>query len=126
MKRLILAFFVCVLLYDNSFAQWYWVNPFPQGNDLKDIWIFDQNNSIVVGDYGTILKTSDGGKTWSIKYNVLNINTDINSLFFIDNQTGWAAGGKYILKTHDSGDHWDIQYVSEDTNTMVWLLDQKV
>jgi len=32
---------------------------------LRSIDFFDQNNGWIVGGFGTILKTKDGGKTWT-------------------------------------------------------------
>ena len=120
MKRLIcisyifLAFF-CLKI--NAKDTWTWKNPIPQGNDLKDIHIFDANNAIVVGMAGTIMKTTDGGANWNIQYRVDSSYNDLNSVFFIDNNTGWAVGGglgvyqggDVILKTTDGGTNWTVQ-----------------
>jgi len=42
-----------------SFAQsgWYWQNPLPQGNPLVDA-----NTGTAVGNFGTILRTNNGGR----------------------------------------------------------------
>jgi len=49
-------------------AQWFWQNPLPQGNSLNSLQCVsfsDVNNGVAVGDGGTILKTTNGGKYWS-------------------------------------------------------------
>jgi len=46
---------------------WTWINPKPQGNSLKDVIFFDEMRGIAIGDFGTIVRTSDGGNTWAPK-----------------------------------------------------------
>jgi photosystem II stability/assembly factor-like uncharacterized protein len=63
----------------------------------------------VVGENGTILYTTDGGVSWNQQSG--SGNTWLNSVFFIDENTGWIAGGTYfaglILKTFNGGVTWD-------------------
>jgi len=108
MKRLIcisyifLAFF-CLKI--NAKDTWTWKNPIPQGNDLKDIHIFDANNAIVVGMAGTIMKTTDGGENWTIQ--VSATNKDLYSIQFADKDVSWVVGeGGIKLKTTDGGLNW--------------------
>lgn len=91
----------------NAFCQsgWFWQNPLPQGNQISDNFRFNDLEFILVGDYGTILYTSNGGLNWTIQ----NSGTDISLLatHFINNFTGWAVGWNgTILKTTDKGNHW--------------------
>jgi len=37
-------------------AQWFWQNPLPTGQTLKDVYVFDEHTSIAVGEAGTIIK----------------------------------------------------------------------
>ncbi len=50
-----------------------------------------------------IYKTTDGGENW---YETNGITNTISKIFFIDSQTGWAAGGPRIFKTTDGGENW--------------------
>src|SRR4051812_23217205 len=43
---------------------WSWGNPLPQGNTLRAM-AFSGPTGYAVGDFGTLLKTTDGGVTWS-------------------------------------------------------------
>ncbi len=45
---------------------WFWQNPLPQGNDLNSVVAFNGQNIVVAGNAGTILSTSDSGKTWNL------------------------------------------------------------
>ena len=112
MKKIILTTIIFLIaLSDLTNAQWFWQNPLPQGNTLRDVHVFDDNNAIAVGDAGTIIRTTDGGTSWIIQYNELNITT----FHFINNNTGWAIGYDYannrvILRTDDGGQNWNSQY----------------
>jgi photosystem II stability/assembly factor-like uncharacterized protein len=58
---------------------------------------FDQTNE------GQIVKTIDGGETW----NKILSNTNLTSINFIDNQTGfYSTFNKKIFKTTDGGNTW--------------------
>ena len=52
---------------------WQLQNPMPTRNQLNNIKFIDSNIGYVVGNFGTILKTTDGGENW-IKINSGTIN----------------------------------------------------
>jgi photosystem II stability/assembly factor-like uncharacterized protein len=59
-----------------------------------------------VGSYGTIVKTTNGGTTWTAISTTITSNT-LNSVYFPDDNTGYAVGdNKTILKTTNSGITW--------------------
>ncbi len=62
------------------------------------------------GARGGIFKTTDKGKTWqSYSVKVLDGNLyNVTSLFFFNENIGWAIAGKYIEKTTDGGKTWNI------------------
>ena len=87
---------------------------------LKSVYFTDANNGIAVGDYGKILKTTDGGNSvgsWqTITLTGSASQRHFNSVFFVDNLNGFVVGGNpsndsiaTILKTTDGGDNWQIQ-----------------
>ena len=43
---------------------WQWGNPLPQGNTLRSM-SFAGNDGYAAGAFGTLLRTTDGGSTWS-------------------------------------------------------------
>lgn len=88
-------------------AQW---TPQTSGTtkDLYDSFFTDAQTGWVVGSGGTILKTSNGGNTWSAISTT--ITSALNAVFFYNASTGWICGdaGK-ILKTTDGGASWSPQ-----------------
>ena len=66
----------------------------------------DGRTGWAVGDGGTILKTEDGGETWTPCTS--DTRRWLRSVTFTaDRRTGWAVGnGGTILKTEDGGETW--------------------
>jgi photosystem II stability/assembly factor-like uncharacterized protein len=95
------------------FAQGLWERvPVPTQKVLNSVFFTDSLYGWIAGDSGTIIHTSDGGKTWILQ-NTATTN-DIVTLFFLDRNLGWASSlnyttapyGTVLLKTTDGGDHW--------------------
>jgi len=81
-------------------------------NNLRCIQFVNENVGWIGGNYGTLIKTTDGGNTWQF----LSIpNKMVYSLFFISENTGWISlhGGLVadpkIYKTTDGGTTWTPQ-----------------
>jgi photosystem II stability/assembly factor-like uncharacterized protein len=88
-----------------------------------DIEFADEQNGWIVGEFGTIRHTADGGKTWveqqkSLLGGGIVDMFDLPTLFgvhFVNNQEGIAAGleGK-IAHTHDGGNSWSFDKIDEE------------
>ncbi len=86
-------------------ADWKWKNPVSTSNKLNEIMFVDAINGWAVGDFGTIIKTSDGGDNWELLTTAEFPN--LRCLFFVNSQVGWVAGERgLILKTSDAGQNW--------------------
>jgi len=104
MKKLLLI--ICLSVVSGfAMAQWNWQNPLPQGNALNSVFFPDANIGYAVGNYGTIVKTTNGGTDWDIESSGTTYN--LTSVFFSDANTGYAVGNNgIILKTNDGGSSW--------------------
>src|SRR5215468_5673484 len=92
----------------SSSPQWHWQNPLPQGNNLRGASFVDANTGTVVGEHGTIVRTTDGGNSWTIQAS--GTTQTLWDVSFIDANNGTAVGeGGTILGTTDGGDHWITQ-----------------
>lgn len=92
----------------SSFSQWTQLIS-GTSSQLNSVFFTDANTGYVVGSYGLILKTNDGGLTWSQQYSDSSINS-LFSICFTDENTGYAVGGQgTILKTVNGGTNWIIQ-----------------
>ena len=105
-------------------SDWIWQNPLPQGNDLFQVNMIDQNLTYAIGNGGTVMKSSDGGVTWTI----LNTGTtkNLRQAKFLQNGLGYALGyaqgaGSSIIKTTDGGINW--QKLNIDQNYYLSSID---
>jgi len=70
---------------------------------LSSIRCTEMNTCYAVGNRGTIIKTTDGGKSW--KFQSSGTIQNLNKIFFTDAQTGHIVGDSgVILKTINGGD----------------------
>ncbi|NMG74958.1 WD40/YVTN/BNR-like repeat-containing protein [Aromatoleum diolicum] len=66
------------------------------------------NALIAVGDYGTIVRSTDEGKTW--QQAEVPVSALLTAVHFVDDERGWAVGhGGVILVTSDGGANWQLQ-----------------
>ena len=72
-------------------SSWHWQNPLPQGNNLRGASFVDADTGTVVGEYGTIVRTTDGGNSWAPQSS--GTSNDLFGVSFIDTNTGTAVGG---------------------------------
>ena len=70
--------------------------------DLYDVSSTDANTATVVGDTGTILRTTNGGETWVAQDSGTTVG--LRGVSFVDANTGTVVGGEgTILRTTDGG-----------------------
>src|SRR6476659_8189286 len=77
---------------------WQWGNPLPQGNTLRSI-SFAGLDGYAAGDFGTLLRTTDGGTTWSGLLS--GTFTNLTEVQAIDAQSVFAAGGCVARRSDD-------------------------
>ncbi|MHB0867675.1 MAG: WD40/YVTN/BNR-like repeat-containing protein [Thermoleophilia bacterium] len=92
---------------------WQWINPTVQGATISGVSFIDASTGWGVGLDGTILKTTNGGDTWSAQKSGTMAN--LSSVKFKDANNGWAVGADgitqagIILHTTDGGATWSTQ-----------------
>ncbi|MEX0778188.1 MAG: YCF48-related protein [Balneolales bacterium] len=102
-------------------------------NTLNDVQFVTDQVAYAVGNLGTVLRSSDGGETWSdVSY---GDTKDLQSLLFFDKNTGYIGapfssgdGGstEMLAKTTDGGQTWEImsEFFYEDFIDMEFIDDQ--
>ena len=113
MCRLLPVILLLLISSPDINSQWFWENPYPQGNPIHATKFLNESIGIAVGDLGTIIRTSDGGKNWLL----IDIgNHDLlSSVCFSDNFTCWAVGGdNTLLKSNDQGLTWQNLSIMPD------------
>ena len=102
-------------------------------NTLNDVQFVTDQVVYAVGNSGTIIKSTDGGQTWSdISY---GDTRNYLSLYFFDENTGFVGGpfntggggsSEMLAKTTDGGDTWEVfsSFDFDDFNDMEFINDQ--
>ncbi len=82
------------------------------GENLNDVFCITEDVVVVVGDNGTILKTTDGGTNWLQKTSSTTYN--LQKVQFVNQNVGYTLAndssfyfGK-LLKTLDGGETWNV------------------
>jgi photosystem II stability/assembly factor-like uncharacterized protein len=85
-----------------------------QDAELLDVVFVNRQIGWAVGDRGVILHTSNGGAKWSLQKS--GVSCRLQSVFFVDPENGWVAGGYtepythvsrgVVLRTFDGGKTW--------------------
>jgi len=116
-------FTICIMLFSAfSFAQWTWQNPLPAGVILYSNYFTDVNTGYAVGEGGNIIKTTDGGVTWTSK-NSGTSNT-LKSIIFVNSTLGYAVGDSgTICKTTDGGTTWTHSNITTNSLNSVYFTD---
>ncbi|HZY10534.1 MAG TPA: hypothetical protein VFF29_05210 [Bacteroidota bacterium] len=114
-----IALFVIVLSSANS--QQYWREiPTPTKLRLNRLCFLDSLTGWIVGDSGIIIKTIDGGDSWTIQDSKTTYK--IVDIFMLNRQRGWALAHNYetdtnttttILATTDGGSNWTVEVYPE-------------
>lgn len=100
---------------------WQWGNPLPQGNTLRTM-SFAGGAGYAAGDFGTLLKTTDGGTSWS----GLPVGTfaGLTSVQALDADTVFAGGGCVARRSVDGGKTFTaIRFTPVETGCRVGLRD---
>lgn len=95
-------------------ATWQWITvPGFEKRDFRDIEAFDDQTAVIVAiaEPANILRTTDGGKTWTTVFTDTTKGMFLDAMSFADEQKGMVVGdpidGKvYLATTEDGGKTW--------------------
>ncbi|NLF72857.1 MAG: hypothetical protein GX575_27795 [Candidatus Anammoximicrobium sp.] len=83
--------------------------------ELCDVRFIDPDRGWAVGDRGAIWRTEDGGRHWVLQDSTVTCR--LESVWFLDDQVGWAVGGwthpythkssGVVLRTRNGGERWE-------------------
>ncbi|MGB0430952.1 MAG: WD40/YVTN/BNR-like repeat-containing protein [Bacteroidia bacterium] len=82
---------------------------------IQDIDFVDENTGFVTVRIATseltsiVLKTTDGGKSWSsVGPSGIPVGMGFSGVQFVDDKTGWVGVGNGLYSTTDGGDTWHM------------------
>jgi photosystem II stability/assembly factor-like uncharacterized protein len=105
------------------------ISSIPANTYFNNITFTSANDGFIVGDNGTIFKTTNGGTNWQLQTSP--ISSSLKDIQFVNNQTGFICGtfpNGSLLKTTNGGSTWkalsigfypvSLSFVDENTG---WL-----
>ena len=104
----------CVCFSANATAQW---STGVSGtlNDLNTTWRIGADVVLVGGVGGTLLRSTDGGLTFSPAAG--GFFDDVNEIQFVDDLTGYAvADNGRFLRSADGGASWTVSFIATGSN----------
>ncbi|MHC1737385.1 MAG: YCF48-related protein [Ignavibacteriaceae bacterium] len=79
------------------------------GSDYTAVTIVNPDNIYISGKGGEMIRSMDGGSSWSSQLNGYTW-THLNNVDFVNSQKGWVAGNSgCILHSSDGGTNWEPQ-----------------
>jgi photosystem II stability/assembly factor-like uncharacterized protein len=78
---------------------------------LLDVWFQNENRGFVVGSYGMLLQTTDGGQNWDLVSDRIGSAQafHLNQIVSAPDGTLFIAGESgYVYRSSDNGESWDI------------------
>ena len=107
MKTCKYILFLFILFSHSIFSQWFLRNS-GTTNNLRGVCYIDPLHISIVGDLGTILRSSDGGTSWFLQSS--GVTDHLYAIAFTDEYFGIAVGTNgTILKTNDGGTNWVLK-----------------
>jgi photosystem II stability/assembly factor-like uncharacterized protein len=82
------------------------VQPTGVNDDLTTVYFVNENLGFAAGKNNTIIRTTDGGKTWKRLLERREGGPEYDQLIFINEKEGWLREHDALLHTTDSGDTW--------------------
>ncbi|NNL19832.1 MAG: hypothetical protein HKO83_00710, partial [Ignavibacteriaceae bacterium] len=83
----------------------------PVNTSLTNLIFVNGSSGWAAGELGTIIKTSDGGRSWQVQNST--VPYFITDIYFVDENHGWAVTVKevfpfntLVLKTTNGGEEW--------------------
>lgn len=116
------------------FGQWIQQNS-GTVEDLRSVQFLDLNVGYIVGNNGTILKTTNSGNNW--QQLISNTTVDLQALCFLDEAVGFVAGSNFdfdteerhgvLLMTRDGGESWErLNFSKEEQILDIWFINEHI
>ena len=86
---------------NNGQSGWNWGNPRPQGNTINDVQCVSDTRCYATGDFGTALRSDDGGETWTGL--ATGITANLGKVALIGGDSFVIGGGCAARRSDDGG-----------------------
>ena len=110
LNRIFICWLLLTIYHQQVSAQWEWQNPSPPGERKGNLFFVTPSTGFILNSTGDILKTTDGGTTWSVSWDG-RTSYSIQSFYFADSLRGWFVGNAAFWgHTTDGGETWTTSH----------------
>ncbi|MCK5028269.1 MAG: T9SS type A sorting domain-containing protein [Bacteroidales bacterium] len=127
MKKIYIFLILFLLLNTVNGQDWKWKNPLPAGNKLNCVEFVDSSTAYAIGNFGTIIKTTNGGEDWELQ--ISGTNHNLYSISLIDKDTIYVGGENLsVFKTINGGISWDnvFSYGGSNSTNFIFFVSPAV
>ena len=98
----------------SELAEWQWMNPLPQGNTIRDVWVYSENSVFTVGENGTIMHYD--GMNWEVM--------DSGTSYILEGVWGFSPDNVYAAGWGGTILHYNgVTWTEMDSGTYQYLYD---
>ena len=77
-------------------------------NELRSVNFVSENEGWAAGANATLLRTTNGGSSWTPVNTGAEPARGFNAVRFLDQNTGWASGASVLARTLNAGTNWTV------------------
>ncbi len=96
------------------------------GRKLLSVNFSSSTAGYAVGEGGVYMRSTDGGENWTLQTSFATTSTELRSVYFADQLTGWAVGWSnapppgagIIFRTIDGGSSWSQLFTGGTTQNL--------
>lgn len=115
-----------IIIFTSDYGMTWANSQIPIKNRLTAITQANKNTFWISGNYGTVLKSLDRGKTW-IRKDIGNDTSTVADIFFYDNTYGWAYNYSGItFYTDNGGSKWNHHNKTSLRDGKLFFLDKQL
>ncbi|MES1991542.1 MAG: YCF48-related protein [Pseudomonadota bacterium] len=97
-----------VIHSDDGGKTWVQAKSVPTQVTLTSVYFVNDKVGYAGGHDTTVIKTEDGGDTWTPSYHNMEAQSPIMTVFFEDENHGYAMGAfSFVIETKDGGKTWE-------------------
>ena len=97
-----------VIYSDDGGQSWVQAKSVPTQVTLTSVYFVNDKLGFAGGHDSTVIKTEDGGETWTKSYHNIDSQAPIMTVYFVDADHGFAMGAfSFVIETKDGGKTWE-------------------
>ncbi len=111
----------------NEGVDWIEIFSSSDNTEFKDICFISESIGWLCGKIpGVALKTTDGGSNWTLQGTGMHTTPIINSIVFLSQDLGYAAGSRVYKTTNGGNDWFQLSFIPWTQISSIFFIDQNI